>query len=218
MSLRRLALTSAVMAVIAVALVALAPRPADLIAVLSGPQAVADAAGPDAVVLAGCGLLAWVAWSWGALGLVLTAATALPGAAGATARLLLRVLLPAAARRAAAVALGVGLGLASPWLAAAAPPPGSPAPAAPDWPTTARPPADPVPDWPTGSAAGAHVVVRGDCLWEIAERRLAAETGRPPTAREIAGAVHAWWGANADVIGPDPDLLLPGQVLRPPAP
>jgi hypothetical protein len=28
--------------------------------------------------------------------------------------------------------------------------------------------------------------------------------------------VHAWWVANAGVIGPDPDLLLPGQVLRPP--
>jgi hypothetical protein len=28
--------------------------------------------------------------------------------------------------------------------------------------------------------------------------------------------VDAWWSANADVIGPDPDLLLPGQVLQPP--
>jgi nucleoid-associated protein YgaU len=32
----------------------------------------------------------------------------------------------------------------------------------------------------------------------------------------VAAAVDAWWHANAAVIGPDPDLLLPGQVLRPP--
>ena len=39
-----------------------------------------------------------------------------------------------------------------------------------------------------------------------------------PFFAEIARAVHAWWTANADVIGPDPDQLLPGQVLRPPGP
>jgi nucleoid-associated protein YgaU len=63
--------------------------------------------------------------------------------------------------------------------------------------------------------AGEHVVLRGDCLWEIAERRLAHDG--PYTTAEVATAVHAWWQANADVIGPDPDRLLPGQVLRPPA-
>ena len=60
------------------------------------------------------------------------------------------------------------------------------------------------------------MVVRGDCLWHIAADSLLGELGRLPTDGEIAAAVHAWWSANADVIGPDPDLLLPGQVLRPP--
>jgi hypothetical protein len=34
----------------------------------------------------------------------------------------------------------------------------------------------------------------------------------------VAAATHAWWQANVDVIGPDPDRLLPGQVLVPPDP
>jgi hypothetical protein len=85
-----------------------------------------------------------------------------------------------------------------------------------------------VPDWPTGTeatsgapgapAAGERMVVRGDCLWHIAADSLLGQLGRLPTDGEIATAVHAWWSANADVIGPDPDLLLPGQMLRPPGP
>jgi nucleoid-associated protein YgaU len=62
------------------------------------------------------------------------------------------------------------------------------------------------------------VVVRGDCLWHIAADRLRQQQGRAPTDGEVALAVRAWWTANAAVIGPDPDLLLPGQVLRPPSP
>jgi nucleoid-associated protein YgaU len=151
---------------------------------------------------------------------------------------LLRGVLPASARRSAALVLGVGLGVAGPLLvttsglpplpaATAAPlapavpdwpaaPSATPASAVPDWPTT-EPPAQAVPDWPAGpGASGAHVVVRGDCLWHIAAERLLTRLGRPPTDGETATAVHAWWVTNADVIGPDPDLLLPGQVLRPP--
>jgi nucleoid-associated protein YgaU len=72
-------------------------------------------------------------------------------------------------------------------------------------------------DWPA-LAAGEHVVVRGDCLWDIAEAWLAEQhPGAAVTAPEVARAVHAWWQANTDVLGADPDLLLPGQVLRPPA-
>lgn len=74
----------------------------------------------------------------------------------------------------------------------------------------------PVPDWP-GPAAGEHVVLRGDCLWDIARDWLTGRRpGHPVADAEIAAAVQAWWQANAAVIGPDPDLLLPGQVLRPP--
>jgi nucleoid-associated protein YgaU len=217
-SLRRLTAAAAAMAALAAALSALSPRPADLVAALVAPQATVDISGPDSVVLAGCAALAWLVWSWGTLGLGLTAAAALPGVLGTMAGAALRVLLPASARGAAAAALGVTLGLGSPWVAAAIPavPPAPAAAPVPDWPS-AGDRADPVPDWPTTRPpAGAHVVVRGDCLWRIAESRVADAAGRSPTDREVLDAVQAWWSANAEVIGPDPDLLLPGQVLRPP--
>jgi nucleoid-associated protein YgaU len=70
-----------------------------------------------------------------------------------------------------------------------------------------------VPDWPT---AGAHVVVPGDCLWLIAADRLRAGDGRPAPDAAVARAVDAWWTANEAVVGPDPDLIRPGQVLVPP--
>ena len=49
-------------------------------------------------------------------------------------------------------------------------------------------------------------------------RRAPAPTGSagPPPTAETARATSAWWAANAAVIGADPDVLLPGQVLRPP--
>ncbi len=278
MSIRRLLGTAAAMAAAAVGLRAGTP---DLSAVTAaGPdlQRAVDTAGADTVLLAAVAVLAWAFWLWGALGLTLTALSVLPGAAGALARTLTRCVLPAGARRAAALALGVGLVAGGPVLAgcttpagalpsavatasAQAPvldrpttPPPAPAPAterspsAPtgtspvsDWPapatdehlpapvpdrpaptTAEQPPAVPdrpapaaVPDRPA-PAAGEHVVLRGDCLWDIAAGDLARRTGGTPTDAEVATAVDAWWQANAAVIGPDPDLLLPGQVLRPP--
>ena len=216
----RLAVTSAVMGAFAVLLGAVTPGISDSLAVLAAAQEVADAEGPDAVVVTAVGLLAWSTWAWGALGLLVTGAAALPGALGAGARMLARAVLPAAARRAMAVALGVGLGVSSPLVAGASPPApvGASAPA-PDWPQA--PPEDhrgaPVPDWPDRPHPGQHVVVRGDCLWDIAAHHLGSVTGHPPSNGEIARAVQAWWTTNAGVIGPDPDLLLPGQVLRPPS-
>src|ERR671912_166903 len=60
----------------------------------------------------------------GALGLTLTALSALPGVAGALARALTRCVLPAGARRAAALALGVGLVTGGPLLAGCSTAPG----------------------------------------------------------------------------------------------
>ncbi|WP_448627051.1 LysM peptidoglycan-binding domain-containing protein [Geodermatophilus sp. URMC 64] len=218
MSGRRWAATTLAMGLVGLALWALSPDVAALQEAVTHPQRASDAAGPDAVVLAWATLLAWAIWAWGTLGLALTAASALPGLLGATARALLRAVLPHAARRAAAVALGVGLGVGvgAPVVATAATP-HQPAATAPDWPSATGNPARAVPDWPTPApAAGEHVVVRGDCLWDIAAARLSHDTGRAPSDPEIAVAVRSWWQANAAVIGPDPDLLLPGQVLRPP--
>ncbi len=60
---------------------------------------------------------------------------------------------------------------------------------------------------------GRTVVVRsGDTLWSIAGRSLPA--GR--TDADVARAWPRWYDANRAVIGPDPSLLHPGEVLSPP--
>ena len=242
MSLGRLTLTTAAMALMGVALSALTPDLSAMAAGVLHAQRTADSAGPDSVVLAAGGLLAWAVWAWGAAGLALTALSALPGLVGSAARLLLEVVLPGGARHGAAVLLGVGLGVAAPVLgstvllpavAAAATPESASAPAAvPDWPVATGSDTGPgsaaggVPDWPAGGATadprvplagGGHVVLRGECLWQIAADHERQRSGVPPTDGNVARAVRAWWSANAAVIGSDPDLLLPGQVLDPPS-
>ena len=225
MSLRRLAITATCMGLVAVLLHQLTPAVAEMAVALASPQRTADTVGPDSLVVAAAGVLAWAVWAWGVLGLVLTAASAVPGMVGTAARLATHLVLPAGARRSAAVLLGLGLGVAAPLATATvlATPAVAAVPAAgvPDWPAAAAA-TEPVPDWPGASPApaapGSHVVVRGNCLWHIAASYLLARSGVPPTDGEIAREVDAWWTANADVIGPDPDLLLPGQVLRPPGP
>ncbi|MDP5182767.1 hypothetical protein QOZ88_08955 [Blastococcus sp. BMG 814] len=240
MSVRRLLATGLGMAGLAAVLALLTSAPPVSLAALAAAQRTADTAGPDVLVVHLVGLLAWAVWGWGALGLALTACSALPGAAGALAGGALHGVLPSGARRAAALVLGLGLGIAPPVLGAAVPglpattaaaadevlaAPGPPsAHAVPDWPAPAAVPVRdggvstaPVPDWPPAPAPGEHVVLRGECLWRIAEGHLARTRGHAPSDAEVATAVTAWWQANAEVIGPDPDLLLPGQVLRPPA-
>jgi nucleoid-associated protein YgaU len=60
----------------------------------------------------------------------------------------------------------------------------------------------------------ARVVVHpGDSLWSLA----AHELGPDASAAEIAARWPEWYAANRQVIGSDPDLILPGQVLRVPA-
>jgi nucleoid-associated protein YgaU len=91
---------------------------------------------------------------------------------------------------------------------------------------TAQPVAGPL-DWPSleqrdpPSSGATHrpdqhvsaVVVRaGDCLWSIAQRPL----GPAATPAAVASSWPRWWSANRDVIGPDPGLLHPGQLLRAP--
>jgi hypothetical protein len=248
MSLQRWAGTTAVMCAVAWALASLGPGLPELRAAVHDPQGLVDQSGADALLLVAVPCLAWLCWAWGALGLALTAASTVPGSAGRLAGLLRDGVLPAGARRAAAVALGVGLSATAPTLlpptaplaaatAAAADDgaagaddgraggtllvDGPSTPAVPDWPAAPSPDAPstdalPTADWPS-YAEGDHVVVRGDCLWDIAADWLSShEPGPAPSDAEVQRAVQAWWQANAAVIGPDPDLLLPGQVLRPP--
>lgn len=56
-------------------------------------------------------------------------------------------------------------------------------------------------------------VLAGDTLWDIAARDL----GPGATDREVALHWPRWYQANRAVIGENPDVLLPGQILDPPA-
>lgn len=153
-------------------------------------------------------------------------------------------LAPRAVHRLATALIGAGL-LAAPAVTAlpASAATGSPAPAAtasvdpgpsessptgplPDW-TPDRPAPQPAPaatphrpaellvqqPRPRLAVAEDVVVRRGDTLWDIAARAL----GPRATVADIAVEWPRWYVANRPVVGPDPDLIRPGQRLRPPA-
>lgn len=96
----------------------------------------------------------------------------------------------------------------------------TPSPVAPGFTPTAprvRPQADPGllgGRSPAASAAPTNEVVvhRGDSLWSIAAHHL----GPDASDAEIARAWPQWFELNRDVIGHDPDVILPGQILRAP--
>jgi len=123
--------------------------------------------------------------------------------------------LPAAYRRLVLSACGLALagGAFSPALATPGPihlvPPqlGSPGTATPVAIARPAPAVAPAPAPP-----GDIVVQRGDSLWRLAADRL------PPDADDLTIA-HTWqrlYAANHDLIGADPDLILPGQRLARP--
>jgi LysM repeat protein len=61
-----------------------------------------------------------------------------------------------------------------------------------------------------GSTSTTYVVHPGDSLWSIARHAL------PPDVTDavVAAAVADLYVANRATLGPDPDLLRPGQRLR----
>jgi nucleoid-associated protein YgaU len=61
----------------------------------------------------------------------------------------------------------------------------------------------------TGRTSGAVLVHPGDCLWTIAARDLAPGA----SAAEIERRWQAIYHANQTLIGPDPDVVEPGQHL-----
>lgn len=167
--------------------------------------------------LGGCAAtVSWLALLWftGCVALALLAR--LPGTAGRCAGGLADRLTPAVFRRMVEASLGVTLVLTTSAQVAAAATPGPAHTATP----TSRftDPTPPVPDRPDVRPrhADAHLVrVRpGDSLWRIARTHM---PGRP-TDRAVSREWHRWYAANRPVIGPDPDLIVPGQHLRPPAP
>ncbi|WP_020142996.1 LysM peptidoglycan-binding domain-containing protein [Terracoccus sp. 273MFTsu3.1] len=65
-------------------------------------------------------------------------------------------------------------------------------------------------------AASAHDLVtvrRGDSLWTIAARHLGPDASDAQISREWP----RWYAANREVVGDDPDLIIPGVQLRPPS-
>ncbi len=63
------------------------------------------------------------------------------------------------------------------------------------------------------AAEQTYVVRPGDSLWSIADSHP-----EPGTSGSVDERWHAIWQANRDVVGDDPDLILPGQALRLPGP
>jgi nucleoid-associated protein YgaU len=64
-----------------------------------------------------------------------------------------------------------------------------------------------------GARPRSALVRPGDCLWLIAARRL----GPQASAAEVAGEWPRWYAMNRQLIGADPDLIRPGQVLVAPS-
>jgi len=211
------------------AVVALWPDAPQVIATLARPRAALAAHGADGALVPVFGALVWLAALWLAVGLAAAGAARLPGLAGRVGAALAGRLLPRAVLSLVSGSAGIGLLLAP--VAAAAPsahraPPAWPVTptSAPAWPTAATPaapttPARPAtaPPPPTHPPAGRHgdavTVRRGDSLWTIARARL----GPAATPARVAREWPRWFAANRSVIGADPDLLRPGQVLRAPA-
>ena len=218
--MRHLVIVSAAGSAAALLLTAPGPRSALRSLTVAGPPA-----DPTAQLVAAITLLAWALAGWLVLTVVLTSGAELGGRTGTACTALLRRTAPAMLRRAVALALGVGVVLGGAGTASAAGPE-SPAPssaaasAALDWPgaSTSAPGRAVVPepglDWPSSHARPGEVVVaQGDTLWGLAAARLPGGA----TDAKVAEAWPTWWAANRAVIGEDPNLLLPGQHLLPPA-
>jgi hypothetical protein len=79
-----------------------------------------------------------------------------------------------------------------------------------------RPSTDPPrtvrPKLPPTRGAETVLVRPRDSLWLIAARRL----GPVASAEAVAGQWPRWYAANHTLIGGDPDLIYPGQLLRAP--
>lgn len=201
-----------------------APGPGQLIEAVQAPQEWVGLHGADRAVLMVAAAAGWLVLAWLAVGVAILAATELPGAAGRLAALLTVVALPAALRQGLALSLGLGLVTAGAGVATAQPLPGAPPTPTPgvsvDWPQQPPLVPDPPPTGPPSTGPpdvgdpidGVIVVASGDSLWAIAGDRLGPRASDPV----IATAVQEWYAANRAVIGPDPDLIHPGQQLTPP--
>ncbi|MBV9174068.1 MAG: LysM peptidoglycan-binding domain-containing protein [Chloroflexi bacterium] len=215
-----------------------------LIADARAPRTAIAASGADRVVVDLTTGVLWFISIWVACGLAASLVVRVPGAAGRLAFLIARRMLPIAVIRLVGGAAGLSVALAAPAAAAInAPTPPSPVPTTAavsiGWPTdrpssltsnvplapspssSGKPAAHPAPHGPAPHPrkTDAVTVVPGDSLWAIAARRLDVENGSErshPSDAEIAEAWPRWYARNRTVVGPNPSLIRPGQVLQPP--
>ncbi|HET6908656.1 MAG TPA: LysM domain-containing protein [Mycobacteriales bacterium] len=161
---------------------------------------------PTSGVVVACCWLAWLGVAYLSLATVAAALAYAPGELGRLGTTL-APLTPPALRRVvgAVVAVMAATGVLAGPAAADTPGPGPAVPAPTsvypslDWPGLAQPP------------TGAIVVHDGDSLWAISARLLRPDA----TTRQVAALWPRLYAANRAVIGPDPDLIHPGQRLRP---
>ena len=71
---------------------------------------------------------------------------------------------------------------------------------------------EPVPEAPR-PIPDRHTVESGDSLWRIARATLVAR-GHPATGTDVASFWPRIYEANREIIGGDPHLIHPGQVLE----
>lgn len=174
-------------------------------ALAAGP--VPDRLVAAAVVLVGAGVAGWYA---------LTAVVGLLARAGVATHALTRLLARSGApalRRLAASTAAAGIGVGALTSGAA----GTELPQDLGWgssPAAAAPPSAGAAARTAGAAGDgeAYVVRPGDSLWAIAAAHLPADA----EAADVAAAWPRWYAANRQVVGPDPDLIHPGQVLLAP--
>lgn len=191
----------------------------------------------DDVVGLAAAVACWTLLGWVALVLALTALGSIPGALGRLGAEAATRLTPVAMSKAARLALGLTVvaGPATVALPVNAAPiatrvttldgPAANAEAL-SFPDVGRPgrieAADPTEvntePVPAQRAVATVVVEAGDCLWTIAAEALAATIGSEPSDAAVAAEWPRWYALNRAAIGADPDLLLPGMLLRAPAP
>ncbi len=196
-----------------------APNPGSLSRGLAHPHRWVMEYGPDGVALRLAGAALWLAAGWLAVGLAAGLLAGVPGRCAPAARRLSAAMLPPLLRRLTAATLGAAVVLTGATATAQTVHRGggSVAVAATPWPTTPGAARRAVP-WPTTpgpkrpSAGAVVVVTSGDSLWRIAARRL----GPTATTAQIDAEWRRWYLANAERIGPDPDLIHPGLRLYAP--
>jgi nucleoid-associated protein YgaU len=64
-----------------------------------------------------------------------------------------------------------------------------------------------------GRQSASYTVRSGDCLWMIARAAIVAD-GDKPTGAMIADLWRRIYDINSEVIGANPRLIFPGQVLE----